>query len=200
MIFPLWPSPPEVSRCCISYGNLWFGDSDPLFPASESAIFPRDTYNFGTLALSSRRLKVLCFLRKSMILGLFPSLSLSSRSLKVLHFQGKSLIVGHKPFVPQRAEREGPPKQNSRGVPRKSSSWHLPVEIKINSGEFSSWNWDDIFGEINSWEFFSWMACFWPWLQKLPVRGTNGRGRGTDGPVRGKDPPSKGNRRLSKRL
>ena len=88
----------------------------------ESAIFPRQIYNFGTLALSSRRLKVLCFLGKSMILGLFPSLGLYSRSLKVLHFLGKSLILGNKTFVPQRAEREGPPKQNSRGVPRKSSS------------------------------------------------------------------------------
>ena len=38
----------------------------------------------------------------------------------------------------QDSERRGrdTPKENEGGVPRKSSSWHLPVEIQINSGEF----------------------------------------------------------------
>ena len=75
-----------------------------------------------------------------MLVGLFPS---PPHSLKGPHSPGKvsvsgpllqksqsetfprevkSLIVGHKTFIWQRAEREGPPKQNSRGVPRKWSS------------------------------------------------------------------------------
>ena len=57
------------------------------------------------------------------------------------------------------------PQQNPGGDPRKSSSWRLPLEIEINSGQFPRWNWDDIFGEINSWEFSNWMTCFWPSLQ-----------------------------------
>ena len=93
--------------------------SRPLFPASQSATFPRQIYDFSTLALSSRSLEVLHFLRKSLILGLWPSLpsvwkcyiskeiysfgtlALSSRRLKVLRFLGKpplpSLEVTHFP-------------------------------------------------------------------------------------------------------
>ena len=111
--------------------------SRPLLQKSQSATFHTEISDFGTLALSSR-------------------------SLKVLHFLGSSLLLGHKTFFRQRAERDGPQKQNPGKVPRKWSSSHLPVEIKTNSGEFSYWNWDDIFGEINSWAFVSWMTCFDP--------------------------------------
>ena len=124
MIVPLWPSHPEVSKCSISYGNLWFWDSGPLCPASESAISPWEIYNFGTLALSSRRLEVLHFLgnlasplskwhisqkKASLFLDLssfpreiydFSTLALSSRSLEVLHFPLKSLILGLWPSLP----------------------------------------------------------------------------------------------------
>ena len=82
MIFPLWPSHPEVSKCCISYGNLWFWDSGPVCPASESAISHREIYNFGTLALSSRRLKSAAFPWETS-----PPLP----SLEVTHFPEKHL-------------------------------------------------------------------------------------------------------------
>ena len=38
-----YASPPEVSKCNISLGDLWFWDSWPPFPASQSAAFARET-------------------------------------------------------------------------------------------------------------------------------------------------------------
>ena len=43
-------------------------------------------------------------------------------------------------------------------------NWHLSVEIKINSGGFLSWSWDDIFSKINSREILTWMTWFLGWL------------------------------------
>ena len=75
--------------------------SRPLFPASQSATFPREISDFSTLALSPRSLEVLHFLIKSIILGLWPSLPSVSQSatfpwekpllpsLKVTHFPEK---------------------------------------------------------------------------------------------------------------
>ena len=51
-----------------------FFHSGPLLQKSRSAAFPREISDFGTLALSSQRLKVLYFLGKSIVLGLWPSL------------------------------------------------------------------------------------------------------------------------------
>ena len=76
---------------CISQGNLCFGDSGPLLQKSQSTLFPGEISDLGTLALSSRSLKVLNFLGKSLHLG---ALALFSRSLKALYFLGKSLHLG----------------------------------------------------------------------------------------------------------
>ena len=57
---------------CICQGNLCFWDSGPLLQKSQSTIFPGEISDLGTLVLSSRSLKVLYFLGKSLIWGLWP--------------------------------------------------------------------------------------------------------------------------------